>query len=89
MYSERSTDEDVIIAGPDGKIYYLHKADYTSHPMNPESPGYEYVQNLIKHGVAVGDISKSCDPKESMLGMAPICYVLNLASFKTPDEMPE
>lgn len=81
--------KDIVIAGDDGKIYYLKEADWRSYevPLTSLKPG---LLNLLKHNVALAAVPEpedapttqalTTDGKPGPLGF---CYLVNLASLRT------
>lgn len=81
--------KDIVIAGDDGKIYYLKEADWRSYevPITSLKPG---LLNLLKHNVALAAVPEPEDAPttqamttESGPGVLGFCYLVNLASLRT------
>lgn len=77
---------DIVIAGEDGKIYYLKEEVWRSYevPITSMKPG---LLNLLKHNVALAavpepeDAPTKQDPEKP--GPLGFCYLVNLASLRT------
>ena len=82
--------KDLVIAGDDGKLYYLSEAAWKAKPM-PASSFAPVITNALKTGVALAAVPEShSDPKAHTFDakgkpVHPLgfCYLVSLASLKT------
>jgi hypothetical protein len=82
--------KDLVIAGDDGKLYFLTESAWKAHPM-PASAFAPTISNALKAGVALAAVPESAgDPKAHSLDakgkpVHPLafCYLVSLASLKT------
>lgn len=82
--------KDIVIAGDDGKLYYLKESEWKARPLKLEAFAAD-VQHLLKAGTALAAIPEHEDaPKSHPLDaqgkpVHPLgfCYLVSLASIKT------
>lgn len=82
--------KDLVIAGDDGKLYYLSEAAWKAKPM-PASSFAPVITNALKAGVALAAVPETAsDPKAHTFDakgkpVQPLgfCYLVSLASLKT------
>jgi hypothetical protein len=82
--------KDLVIAGEDGKLYYLKESEWKARPLSVSAFAGD-VQQALKTGVALAAIPEhEDDPKTHELDahgkpVHPLgfCYLISLASLKT------
>jgi len=76
---------DVIIAGDDGRIYHLSEQELAKYEVSAEQKKekkYDFIESLLKSGVSTAAVPPEVNETGSDSQAVPLCYVLNLASFK-------
>ena len=82
--------KDLVIAGDDGKLYYLKESEWKARAV-PLSKFKKEIKDSLQHGVALAAIpedSKSpkahkFDSKGKPVEPLGFCYLVSLASLKT------
>src|SRR5262245_37748648 len=82
--------KDLVIAGDDGKLYYLKESEWKARPV-PSSSFDPVIMNALKSGVALAAVPEhAADPKAHTFDAKgkPVhalgfCYLVSLASLKT------
>lgn len=82
--------KDLVIAGDDGKLYYLKESEWKARPM-PASAFDSVITNALSAGVTLAAIPElATSPKEHAFNAKgkPVhtlgfCYLLGLAGLKT------
>lgn len=82
--------KDLIIAGDDGKLYYLSEAEWKQHEV-PISSCSPVIQAALRSGVAVAAVpetDEAAKPQQIEAKGKPVhtlgfCYLLSLASLRT------